>query len=141
MTVDKCVSCQFYDRQPIRPNDGRGIQWGQCRREAPRLQPINAKSHMIEGVWPHVRDDDWCGELKPATRRAEPRVCEAASGPLVSSFGPLTPVPSRPAMHGGLANGMANGIANGMANGMANGIANVVVTPQPSLAMGAGRAD
>ena len=69
--MEKCQVCQFYDRQNVKPNDGKVTQWGQCRREAPMLHPINAKSYMIEGVWPHVRDDDWCGEWKMATRRAD----------------------------------------------------------------------
>lgn len=67
--VDKCIACQFYDRQLAKPTDARGTQWGQCRRTAPMLHPINAKSYMIEGVWPHVRDDDWCGEWKVGAQR------------------------------------------------------------------------
>jgi hypothetical protein len=27
---------------------------------------------MIEGVWPTVRDDDWCGEWKALVRRTDP---------------------------------------------------------------------
>ena len=46
------------------------------------LHPINAKSYMIEGVWPHVRDDDWCGEWKLATRRMDSRITEVSTGPL-----------------------------------------------------------
>ena len=52
--MEKCQMCQFYDRQNAKPNDGKLTQWGQCRREAPMLHPINAKSYMIEGVWPHA---------------------------------------------------------------------------------------
>ena len=26
------------------------------------LHPVSVKSYLVEGVWPHVRDDDWCGE-------------------------------------------------------------------------------
>ena len=36
---------------------------------------------MIEGVWPHVRDDDWCGEFKGSSRRADPRVTADAMTP------------------------------------------------------------
>ena len=68
--MDRCVNCQYYDRQ----NKGQGV--GQCRRAAPALSPINAKAYMIEGVWPTVRDDDWCGEWKVAGRRTDPRVAE-----------------------------------------------------------------
>ena len=80
--MDKCVACQYYDRQ--HSNDGKGVMWGQCRRTAPMLHPINAKSYMIEGVWPHVRDDDWCGEWKQTTRRTDTRNIDTAStGPLI----------------------------------------------------------
>ncbi|MDQ6620925.1 MAG: hypothetical protein M3Z31_14745 [Pseudomonadota bacterium] len=60
--MSQCLSCVFYDRKSARAADGRGLQWGLCRREAPHLNTSNAKSHTVEGVWPTVRDDDWCGE-------------------------------------------------------------------------------
>ena len=47
----------------------------------PALHPVNQKSFMIEGVWPHVRDDDWCGEFKGSSRRADPRVTADAMTP------------------------------------------------------------
>lgn len=72
--MEKCIGCCFYDRQNGTNTDSRGVSWGQCRRTAPALHPVNQKSFMIEGVWPHVRDDDWCGEFKSSPRRAEPRV-------------------------------------------------------------------
>ena len=91
--MDKCVACQFYDRANSQQAqaDARGIQWGQCRRSAPHLHPVNQKSFMIEGVWPHVRDDDWCGEWK-AARRVESRPMNdfAATGPLTSNPGSFT---------------------------------------------------
>lgn len=62
--MEKCVNCQFYDRRNARPADGRATMWGQCRRDAPHLNPTTAKSYLVEGVWPMVRDDDWCGEWK-----------------------------------------------------------------------------
>ena len=71
--VDRCVNCQYYDRQ----NKGQGV--GQCRRQAPSLSPINAKAYMIEGVWPTVRDDDWCGEWKSGARKTESRLPEFMS--------------------------------------------------------------
>ena len=70
--MDRCTTCQYYDRQ----NKGPGV--GQCRREAPSLSPLNAKAYMIEGVWPTVRDDDWCGEWK-AGRKTDSRVTEFLS--------------------------------------------------------------
>jgi len=93
--VDRCNNCQFYDRQ----DKGSGV--GQCRRQAPALSPINAKAYMIEGVWPTVRDDDWCGEWKSSLRRsADPRFADFAStatagGALAAQPGavPLRPAP------------------------------------------------
>jgi hypothetical protein len=78
--VEKCIGCCFYDRQNGNA-DSRGVSWGQCRRTAPALHPVNQKSFMIEGVWPHVRDDDWCGEFKSSSRRVEPRVTADAMAP------------------------------------------------------------
>ena len=95
--MDKCAGCQFYDRQTGKQTDSRGVQWGQCRRSAPMLHPINQKSYMIEGVWPHVRDDDWCGEWKAGSRRAETRIPDSFSaGPLlpVGSPSPFLPKPA-----------------------------------------------
>ena len=85
--MEKCVSCQFYDRKAGKQAaDSRATQWGQCRRTAPMLNPVNAKSYMIEGVWPHVRDDDWCGEWKLAARRSDSRAPDSVSA------GPLLPI-------------------------------------------------
>ncbi len=78
--MERCVICHYYDRRNGKSNDGKAMQAGQCRRAAPALNPVNAKSYMIEGVWPTVRDDDWCGEWKALVRRAEPgRASEASS--------------------------------------------------------------
>jgi hypothetical protein len=65
--VEKCLTCQFYDRRNARPTDGRAAMWGQCRRHSPHLNPLSAKAHFVEGVWPLIRDDDWCGEWKAPT--------------------------------------------------------------------------
>jgi hypothetical protein len=103
MHVDKCVACQYYDRQMAKPTDTRGVQWGQCRRTAPMLHPINAKSYMIEGVWPHVRDDDWCGEWKVAQRPLQVRPSEGAvASPLYAG---ATPGSARPSLLSSLSSG------------------------------------
>ena len=86
--MDKCIGCCFYDRQNGSNTDSRGVSWGQCRRTAPALHPVNQKSFMIEGVWPHVRDDDWCGEFKSSQRRVEQRVTADAMSP--SSLLPIS---------------------------------------------------
>lgn len=69
--VEKCVNCQYYDRRRARPTDGKAPMWGQCRRHSPHLNPVTAKAYVVEGVWPLVRDDDWCGEWRVLTRIAE----------------------------------------------------------------------
>lgn len=68
--MEKCVTCHFYDRRHARDVDGRAARAGQCRRTAPLLSPASTKAYHIEGVWPTVRDDDWCGEWKVLPRRA-----------------------------------------------------------------------
>jgi hypothetical protein len=69
--VERCVNCQYYDRHQANGAGGKSAHAGQCRRNAPQLSPINPKNYMIEGVWPTVRDEDWCGEFKLAARRPE----------------------------------------------------------------------
>ena len=76
--VEKCVNCQYYDRRRARPTDGKAPMWGQCRRHAPLLNPATAKAYMVEGVWPLVRDDDWCGEYEILTRVVEDWIPESA---------------------------------------------------------------
>jgi hypothetical protein len=88
--VDRCVNCQYYDRQ----NKGAGV--GQCRRSAPSLSPINAKAYMIEGVWPTVRDDDWCGEWKATGRRTDPRLAELIAAGTPVGTPPNSPSPAMP---------------------------------------------
>jgi hypothetical protein len=94
--LDKCIGCCFYDRQNGSNTDSRGVSWGQCRRTAPALHPINQKSFMIEGVWPHVRDDDWCGEFKSSQRRVETRVAEPMSAGALLPIGTGASLGARP---------------------------------------------
>lgn len=74
--MKKCLNCQFYDRRDGRSTDGRTTMWGQCRRHSPLLSPHTAqtaKAHVVEGIWPVVRDDDWCGEWFAPAPTALPR--------------------------------------------------------------------
>lgn len=71
--MKKCQNCQFYDRKDARTTDGRTTMWGQCRRHSPLLNPENTKTYMVEGIWPVVRDDDWCGEWFAPVPSAMPR--------------------------------------------------------------------
>ena len=106
--VEKCINCEFYDRQNAGPADGKAPLWGQCRRHAPRLNPVTAKAHVVEGVWPLVRDDDWCGEWKVLTRVVQDWVPErpavmppAALPPSAPTRVRLAPAPASPATASG----------------------------------------
>jgi hypothetical protein len=82
-TVKKCQNCQFYDRKDGRSTDGRTTMWGQCRRHSPQLSPHipqSTKSYVVEGIWPVVRDDDWCGEWFAPAPSALPRTHGAING-------------------------------------------------------------
>jgi hypothetical protein len=99
--LEKCVTCAFYDRDD---RDGDNPSWGQCRRTAPMLHPVNVKTYMIEGVWPHVRDDDWCGEWRSHARHARvealvaARAAATASPPTEAPAGARASAPARPSM-------------------------------------------
>jgi hypothetical protein len=97
-SVEKCVNCEYYDRRHARPADGKAPMWGQCRRHSPHINPVTAKAYVVEGVWPLVRDDDWCGEWKVLTRTIEPFVAQATA-PAQGE----TPVHSRPAFDSAVA--------------------------------------
>jgi hypothetical protein len=90
--VEKCFNCQFYDRRRARPTDGKAPMWGQCRRHSPHLNTVTTKTYVVEGVWPLVRDDDWCGEWKILTRTAEGSTLEA---PAISAENAAVPAPAR----------------------------------------------
>lgn len=95
--MDKCMKCQFYDRKLGKGSASATPSLGQCRRSAPLLNPVNTKSYMIEGVWPTVRDDDWCGEWKIIVRRVESRVAEATNAALMTGPQSVSKYPARAA--------------------------------------------
>jgi hypothetical protein len=95
--VRKCVACKYYDRSESRSVRDSTQRWGQCRRGVPMLNPASAKGYMVEGLWPQVRDDDWCGEWL-ATERNEPQVkhplesvMQGGEAPVRASL--MTPLP------------------------------------------------
>jgi hypothetical protein len=105
--VEKCVACQFYDRDDADVAE-KGVRWGKCRRTGPMVHPVSTKAYMVEGIWPQVRDDDWCGEWAAKTRRidtpaADPRnlLMQAAAASVRTSTVPtsslMTPLPVAPA--------------------------------------------
>lgn len=51
--VQVCATCVFFDRL-----DGPEPRFGLCRRNPPLLVEQGA----LNGGWPVIEDDDWCGE-------------------------------------------------------------------------------
>jgi hypothetical protein len=88
--LEKCVACQHYDRNDVQ-TEGEGIRWGKCRRAGPIVHPTSAKTYMVEGIWPHVRDDDWCGEWSASKRRLDSPAIGMNS--LLMPTGPSAPRP------------------------------------------------
>jgi hypothetical protein len=86
--MDKCVGCQFYDRNEIEAED-KGMRWGKCRRTGPIVHPVSAKAYMVEGIWPHVRDDDWCGEWAAKKRRDDAPLADVRNLMMQSAATPV----------------------------------------------------
>lgn len=105
--MDRCLNCQYFDRNPSA--GGKSAHAGQCRRHAPSLSPINPKTYMIEGVWPTVRDEDWCGEYKLGGRRPDTQRADALIGAIGAATPPAMPrvggIASAPASIGSLRGG------------------------------------
>jgi hypothetical protein len=55
------------------------------------LSPNASKAYVVEGVWPTVRDDDWCGEWKILPRR--PGHVASAAVPLAVAGAMMDAVP------------------------------------------------
>lgn len=87
--MEKCVGCQHYDRNEAQA-DEKGVRWGKCRRAVPIVHPLATKAYMVEGIWPHVRDDDWCGEWTASKRGVDLRANEVMTSLLM-------PPPNAPA--------------------------------------------
>ena len=85
--MDRCLNCHYYDRNPSTGAGGKSANAGQCRRNAPMLSPVNPKTYMIEGVWPTIRDEDWCGEYRAGVRRSETSRADA----LLATLTPAVP--------------------------------------------------
>ena len=88
--MPQCIGCQFYDRSTAQTED-KLVRWGKCRRTGPIVHPVSAKAYMVEGIWPQVRDDDWCGEWVSSNRRidSDSVATEAMSSLLAQSGSPV----------------------------------------------------
>ena len=91
--MEKCVACHFYDRNDAHVED-KGVRWGKCRRGVPIVHPVSAKAYMVEGIWPHVRDDDWCGEWSAIKHKSD--------APIVDARNLMRPTPASPIRTAGL---------------------------------------
>jgi hypothetical protein len=49
---------------------GKGRSLGSCQRTGPIVIRC-LRGPAVEGVWPHVRGDDWCGEWAAGNRRPD----------------------------------------------------------------------
>lgn len=53
-----CANCLFFEALQSDEEDDLGGEYGQCRRAPPVLVEPGA----MNGVWPVIREDNWCGE-------------------------------------------------------------------------------
>jgi hypothetical protein len=83
-TMTRCVGCRFYDRDERASADGGNLRWGSCRRSVPTLHPAPGRTVSSQGVWPRVRDDDWCGAWEARQTAVEPAVALDADSLLVA---------------------------------------------------------
>ena len=57
----KCALCRFYFKQIDLANPGVG----QCHRRSPKVVPMmGAQGMQLLGVFPPVKDEDFCGEFE-----------------------------------------------------------------------------
>ena len=82
--MTRCVGCRFYDRDERASADGGNLRWGSCRRSVPTLHPAPARALSSQGVWPRVRDDDWCGAWEAREKAVEPAVVPDTDSLLVA---------------------------------------------------------
>lgn len=54
-----CENCKYW----LHMGEPEGV-WGECRRHAPRPQPIKINEAGLVAIWPRVNRFDACGEFK-----------------------------------------------------------------------------
>jgi hypothetical protein len=62
-----CSACDYWMEEP-------GEGFGECRRHAPQPNPSIERTLPY---WPTTKEDEWCGEFKPApdqSRRLPPPI-------------------------------------------------------------------
>lgn len=132
--MDKCGTCLFFDRGGAGGSAG-GTSWGQCRRASPMLHPVNVKAYMIEGVWPHVRDDDWCGQWSSGARAAR---ADAARVEAAHAMQALRAADTAPAAPPSRAPSAIPAARPGMLAPLPGGAAGVPGAPPPAVVVHAG---
>lgn len=68
-----CSNCR-YGREEARGSvfaSDRGAGWGSCRRNAPLVVavPSPERTAFLQGAFPRVQADDWCGEYQGRNAR------------------------------------------------------------------------
>lgn len=67
MNGDRCEGCMFFRTFPNAPaRTEQAVLKGECRARAPVFLPGGG----TYGRWPVIEAGEWCGEFKPAPRRA-----------------------------------------------------------------------
>lgn len=69
MSDRSCAACVFFDAS------FDGASYGLCRRGAPRFGPHGT----LDGVWPEVDVDDWCGEFRKVPACGDPGCLDCAA--------------------------------------------------------------
>jgi hypothetical protein len=140
--VKKCVACQFYDRNDLETQEN-GVRWGKCRRTGPIVHPLSVKNYLVEGVWPNVRDDDWCGEWVLANRGPDATAIAAMNSLMMQSAqaSPRVSPATLPAMAGTGTSPMAARPATTTPNGSAESPAEPVHSAMSGLMRGSLQSD
>jgi len=60
-----CKDCKYYAKSLRNPGG-----CGYCHKSSPQISGDNVVGQQYIGIWPQVKDDDWCGEFRKSRRAA-----------------------------------------------------------------------
>lgn len=63
--ANDCPTCHYYEFSHLNSGDA-SLQYGFCRRYAPRPNAYAGQTAALEYWWPRVHSGDWCGEYVQA---------------------------------------------------------------------------